>query len=178
MVTPRHAYTLDPTKWDWADYAAVQARCGNISRNELTRNLSGNIWPQLSQLTEPLWTDPGTKSVISVRELISTLKKKRQAKNEWSNILPTSAQARIKPPPPPPPLSLLVLQKQLLWKFMSCTKLKDLQLAEPGKIGYTYKSMGSGFWALKQDDFRKAIQKIAMEVWCKEWGIWEDGVVE
>ena len=28
-----------------------------------------------SQLTEPLWTDPGLKSGIGVRKLISTLKK-------------------------------------------------------------------------------------------------------
>ena len=47
---------------------------------------------------------------------------------------------------------------------MSRKNVKDLELAEPGKIGYTYKSMGSGFWALKQDDFRKAIQKITMQV--------------
>ena len=25
QVTPKHAYTLDPTKSEWADYAAVQA---------------------------------------------------------------------------------------------------------------------------------------------------------
>ncbi|XP_076447765.1 ADP-ribosyl-[dinitrogen reductase] glycohydrolase-like isoform X2 [Babylonia areolata] len=53
--------------------------------------------------------------------------------------------------------------KQLLWQYMSCKKLKELKLAEPVKIGFTYKSMGSGFWALKKDDFRKAIQKITME---------------
>ena len=52
-------------------------------RNELTRNLSGNIQPQSSQLTEPVWTDPGgIKSGISARELISTLKKKVQAGNK------------------------------------------------------------------------------------------------
>ena len=67
-------------------------------------------------------------------------------------------------------LSLLVLQKRLLWEFMSCKKLKNLQLDEPNKIGYTYKSMGSGFWALKQDDFRKAIQKITMEARYKGGG--------
>ena len=39
--------------------------------NKLTRNSSGN-WPQSSQLAEPLWTDPGLNSGISVRELIST----------------------------------------------------------------------------------------------------------
>ena len=31
---------------------------------------------QLPELAEPLWTDPGLKSKISTRELISTLKKK------------------------------------------------------------------------------------------------------
>ena len=46
--------------------------------NELTRNLSGNIRPQSSQPAEPLWTDPGIKSGICVRELISTFKKNRR----------------------------------------------------------------------------------------------------
>ena len=51
--------------------------------------MSGNIRPQLSQLAEPLWTDPGVKSGISVCELISTKKKKKkkvQAGSEWLNI--------------------------------------------------------------------------------------------
>ena len=76
QVKPKHAYALDPTKSEWADYAAVQAQCGNLSGNELTRNLSGNTRPQSSQLAELLFTDPGLKSGISVRELISTFKKK------------------------------------------------------------------------------------------------------
>ena len=76
QVTPKHAYTLDPSKSEWADYAAVQAECGNLSGNELTCNSSGSIWSQSSQLGEPLWTDPGLKSGISLRELISTKKKK------------------------------------------------------------------------------------------------------
>ena len=42
QVTPKHAYTFDPMKSEWADYAAVQAQCGNLSGNELTRNSSGN----------------------------------------------------------------------------------------------------------------------------------------
>ena len=59
--------------------------------------------PQSSQLAEPLWTDPNLKTGINVRELISTLKKKRkkmQAWNESSNILPKSSQARKEPLPP------------------------------------------------------------------------------
>ena len=106
QVTPKHASTLDPTKSEWADYAAMQALCGNLSGNEFTRNLSGNTQPQSSQLAKPLWTDPGLTSGISVRELISTKKKKRkkaQAGNELSNILGESSHARKKPPPPPPP---------------------------------------------------------------------------
>ena len=78
QVTPKHAYTLDPSKSEWADYAAVQAECGNLSGNELTRNSSGNARSQSSQLAKPLWTDPGLKSGISLPELISTLKKMRR----------------------------------------------------------------------------------------------------
>ena len=57
----------------------------------------GNTQNQSSQLAEPLWTDPGIKSGISKRELISTLnnnnnnnkkKKKAQAGTEWSNVRP------------------------------------------------------------------------------------------
>ena len=70
---------------------------GNLSGNELTRNSSGNTRSQSSQLVEPLWTDLGLKSGISLRGLISTLKnKKAQAANELSNILPKSLHARKK----------------------------------------------------------------------------------
>ena len=43
---------------------------------------SFHIRPQSSQLAEPLWTDPGVKSGISVRELIYTWKKKISG-GEW-----------------------------------------------------------------------------------------------
>ena len=62
QVTPKHMYTLDPSKSEWADYATVQAECGNLSGNELTRNSSGNTGSQSSQLARPLWTDPGLNS--------------------------------------------------------------------------------------------------------------------
>ena len=45
-----------------------------------SHNPSGNI--RSSQLAEPLWTDPGIKSGMSVRELIATSKKKEQVGNE------------------------------------------------------------------------------------------------
>ena len=71
-VTNKHVYILDPTKSEWADYAAAQVLSGNLSGNELTRNSSGNTRPRSSQLADPLWTDPSQKSGISVRELTST----------------------------------------------------------------------------------------------------------
>ena len=106
QVTLKHAYTLGPSKSEWADYA-VQVECGYLSGNELTRNSPGNnIRSQSSQLTEPLWTDPGLRSGISVRELISTLKKKlkkAQAGNELSNILPKILAREEKASTTPPP---------------------------------------------------------------------------
>ena len=99
QVTPKHVYTFAPAKSEWADNAAVQAQCGNLSGNELTRNLSGNIRPQSSQLAELLWTGPDLKSGTSVHGLFSTFKTtKAQAGNEWSNILPKSSQTRKKKP--------------------------------------------------------------------------------
>ena len=63
-LRPKHAYTLDPTKLEWADYAAGHAERGNLSGSELIHNSSGNILPQTSQLIEPLRTDPDAKSGI------------------------------------------------------------------------------------------------------------------
>ena len=71
QVTPKHACTLYQSKSEWAGYAAVQAECGNLAGHELTRNSSGSIRIQSSQL------DPGLKSEISLREL-SPLKKKKK----------------------------------------------------------------------------------------------------
>ena len=71
-----------PTKSEWADYAAVQAWCWNLSGNKLTRNLAGNIRQQSSQLAEPLWTDPRLKSGISVLELTSTSKEEKKKKRK------------------------------------------------------------------------------------------------
>ena len=70
QVTPKHTYTLDPTKSERADYAAVQELSGNLLGNELTCDLSGKLG-QSPQLADPLWTGPGVKSGISVHKLIS-----------------------------------------------------------------------------------------------------------
>ena len=45
---------------------------------------------RLTVVAEPLWTDSGIKSGISVPDLIPTFKKKLQAGDEWSNIFPKS----------------------------------------------------------------------------------------
>ena len=117
QVIPKHAYILDPTMSSVLTTPLSRHSMGTylLSGNEFTRNLSGNIRAQSSQLAKPLWTDFGIKSGISVRELNSTQKqtttnkqkkkKKSAGGKELSNILPKSSHARKKPPPPPPPLS-------------------------------------------------------------------------
>ena len=51
----------------------LSRQSGNLPGNELTNNLSGNAQLQVSQVAEPLWTDPSLKSRINFHELISTL---------------------------------------------------------------------------------------------------------
>ena len=85
QVTPKHANTLDPMKSELADYAAVYAQCGNLSQAKLKPPLTWNAQPQLSQLAEPLWTDPGLTSGNSVCKLISTLKNKQKKCKQGMN---------------------------------------------------------------------------------------------
>ena len=96
QVTPKRAYTIDPTKSEWADYAAIQTECGNLSGHELTRNLSGNTRSQSSQLAKPLWTDPGLNSGNSLRELISTLKQKTKKRRRGMNSRTFSQNPRTR----------------------------------------------------------------------------------
>ena len=42
--------------------------------------------------------------------------------------------------------------------------LEGLKLDEAGKIGYTYKCLGAGFWSLRQTDFRASLQAITLDV--------------
>ncbi|KAL3868580.1 hypothetical protein ACJMK2_041381 [Sinanodonta woodiana] len=53
-------------------------------------------------------------------------------------------------------------EKDVLQKCLRCVNLSDLKLDEENAIGYTYKCLGAGFWALKQNDFRQALQEIVM----------------
>lgn len=58
----------------------------------------------------------------------------------------------------------IVFQVKELKAYMYCSSLKDLHLDEAGRANYTYKALGAGFWALRQKDFRHAIQDIVHEV--------------
>ena len=72
-------------KSEWTDYAAVQAKCGNLLRNELTRNSSGNTRSQSSHL--------GRDSLLVCRwqvtpNLAYTLD---PAKSEWADFAAVQA---------------------------------------------------------------------------------------
>ena len=68
----------------------------NQSGHELTGNSSGDTRPPSSQLAEPLWTDLGLRSGISVHNLspLKRKKKKAQAGNELSIILLKSSHPK------------------------------------------------------------------------------------
>ena len=63
----------------------------------------GNTCPQLSQLAEPLWTDPGLKTVTGAHKLISTFEKKKKKKaqvgNDVSNLSKKNSLYVRKMPP-------------------------------------------------------------------------------
>ena len=72
------------------------------STRTFSRTMSDR-WSQSSHSAEPLWIDPGIKSGIRVRELISTLtkrKKKKSADREWmvEHSPETLASEEEKPP--------------------------------------------------------------------------------
>ncbi|CAG5126729.1 unnamed protein product [Candidula unifasciata] len=50
-----------------------------------------------------------------------------------------------------------------LKQHMTATALKDLKLSDISQMSFTYKALGAGFWALKQKDYRTAIQDIVMQ---------------
>ena len=62
--------------------------------------------------------------------------------------------------------TIFYFQRKLLKKYIYCKKIKELKLDEASSIGYTFKALGAGFWALRQSDFRQALQAITMEVSC------------
>ena len=81
----RSGMTMPPLRIVWEP---IRKR----AQTQLVREHSATV----SQLAEPLWTDPGLKSGTSVGELISTLKKERKQSAGWEwmleyslNILPS-----------------------------------------------------------------------------------------
>ena len=92
--------------------------------NELKRYWSGNARPQSSQLAEPLWTDPGLKSGIYVRELISTLNK--IAGVDWfiKKSSPNILKCEEKPPPPQPSVKNQSIHPHFLWSGATCLSQK------------------------------------------------------
>ncbi|KAI8511219.1 hypothetical protein Bbelb_103190 [Branchiostoma belcheri] len=53
--------------------------------------------------------------------------------------------------------------RQELMTFLQVRDLRTLKLDETETVGYTYKALGAGFWALRQRNFRDTIIQIAME---------------
>ena len=80
---------------------------GTHQENELTRNSSGNARLQSPQFDEPLWSVPGQKSRICVRELISTYKA------QTGNDLLT---------PPPKKKKIIAIEKKATVTCLGCQK--------------------------------------------------------
>ena len=99
QVTPKHTYTLDPSKSEWADYAAVQVEYGNLSGNKLTCNSSGNTYRHLSSLSH-CGLILAERVELVARANLHFKKRQAQAGTDLSNILPKSLHMRKKPPPP------------------------------------------------------------------------------
>ena len=100
---------LGPTEVRFSKITLLRSRSGltmplcrqSVGAYQETRSHATR--PQSSQLAEPLWTDPGLKSGISVHDLISTLKKKnRRREMNCCTFFQKSSHARKKPSPPPP----------------------------------------------------------------------------
>ena len=98
QVTPNTHTPLTQRSRSGLTIPLSRQRVGTYAETSSHATCQGTFRPQSSQLAEPLWTDPGIKSGISVRELISISKKKKKALagNEWLNFLPQSSQARKK----------------------------------------------------------------------------------
>ena len=115
----------------------------NLSRNELTRNLSGNIQPQSSQLAEPLWTDLGIKVELLCTSYSPLQKKKK--KGRWGmngrTFSPKSSQARKKPPP----------QLSSLHRKSDGAPVQDPSIGyRKGRNYYVLSTGNSNLWSLEE----------------------------
>ena len=91
------------TQWSRSELTMLLSwyREGTYQETSSHANLSGNTWPKLSQLAEPLWADPGVNLPVElVSARWSPLKKrikKTQPGNDWWNTLPEVSQVSKKP---------------------------------------------------------------------------------
>ena len=102
QVTPKHIYTHDPTKLEWAD-SAVQAKCGNLS-GKMSSQATCQETLGHSQLAEPLWTDPGLEKWIWCMQGDLHLIKYKQEMSHQTFPPNPCKRGRKKTPPPPLPL--------------------------------------------------------------------------
>ena len=79
-MTSKHAHTLTQRSRSGQTILLSRHNVGTYQENSSHATRQGNTQPRSSQLAEPLWTDPGLESGISVRKLISTSKKKKEEK--------------------------------------------------------------------------------------------------
>ena len=107
QVTPKHAPKYI---YFWPNKVGVGwlCRCPGmvwepVWKRAHTQLVRKHTWPQSSQLAEPLWTDSGTKSGISVCELnsISKRKEKSAGRERMVEHSPKILASKEKPPPPP-----------------------------------------------------------------------------
>ena len=100
QVTRKHAYTLDPTKSEWADFAAVEHNVRAYQKTSSHATRQGTLsHSRLSSLSHcGLILAYRVELVCTSLSPLKQKKKEAQARNEWSNILPKSSQARKKPP--------------------------------------------------------------------------------
>ena len=94
-------------------------RVGLLRKTSLTRNLSGNTWPQSSQLAESLWTDPGLRVELVSVSWFPLWRQKRSAEGKW--IIQPSPQilaSEEKNHHHLAPVTLSVLSFSACWPFL------------------------------------------------------------
>ena len=95
QVTPKHLYTLDPTKSEWANFMLSRH---SVRIYQETRAYTQLVGEHSTTVVSAFRATPCMKSGISVCELISTLYNNKNFKAYPGYVVPN-------PPPPPPKFS-------------------------------------------------------------------------
>ena len=101
QAAPKHTYTIDPTKSEWAmplSRHSVGTSPETSSHATCQGTLGHSCLSSLSHCGLILHKEWNLCARANLH--FKKKKKKVQTENEWSNILPKSSQARKKPPPP------------------------------------------------------------------------------